>query len=48
MLSQKAVEEYRKIMKRERGVEYTKEEARKAAESLLNLFKIIYRPIPKK
>ncbi len=47
-LSQTAIEEFKQIMKEEQGVELSDERAREAAEKLLSLFKVIYRPIPKK
>jgi len=47
MLSKKAIEEFKQIMKEEQGVELSDEEAREAAEKLLNLFRVIYRPLPK-
>lgn len=46
MLSQKAIEEFKQIMKEEQGIELSDERAREAAERLLSLFRVIYRPLP--
>lgn len=47
MLSKKAVEEYRQICKEEQGRELTYAEAQDEALKMLQMFKVIYRPIPK-
>ena len=48
MLSNKAIKEYQEIYKREFGKEVSESEARVGAENFLRLFRLIYRPIPKK
>ena len=48
MLSDKAVKEYQEIYKREFGEELSDSGAREQAESFIRLFRLIYRPIPKK
>lgn len=47
MLSDEAIAEYQKIYKKQYGKDLTKEEAIAQGIRLLNLFKIIYKPIPK-
>lgn len=47
MLSKKAVEEYQQICREEQGRELSYEEAQDEALRLLQMFKVIYRPIPK-
>ncbi len=47
MLSQKAIDEYKTIYKKEFGKDITDAEAAEQGMKLLRLFKIIYRPIPK-
>jgi hypothetical protein len=47
MLSDKAIEKYRRIYKKEYGKEISTEEAREQGENLVRLFKVIYKPIPK-
>ncbi len=46
-LSKKAIEEFKKIYSQEFEEEISDEQAKELGENLLNLFKIIYRPIPK-
>lgn len=46
MLSKLAIEEYQKIFKEEFGEEISDEEAREQGERLIQLFKVIYKPIP--
>lgn len=45
-LSKQAIKDYKEIYKKEFGEEISDEEAREQGARLLNLFKIIYRPIP--
>lgn len=45
-LPDKAIQEYVEIYEREFGEKITVEEARVQGERLLDLFKVIYRPIP--
>ena len=47
-LSKEAIEEFKKIYFEEVGEKISDEEARQLGESLLSLFKIIYRPLPQK
>jgi hypothetical protein len=47
MLSKQAVEEYQEIYKKEFHEEISFAEAEEQASRVLNLFKIIYKPIPK-
>jgi hypothetical protein len=47
-LSTEAIEEYKRIYKTEFGKEISDQEAHEQTSSLLQLFKIIYRPIPEK
>ena len=47
-LSKEAIEEYKRIYKAEFGEEISDQEAYKQAINLLQLFKIIYRPISEK
>lgn len=47
MLSQKDIEEYKRIYKEEFGEEISDQEALAQGTSLINLMKIIYRPIKK-
>lgn len=47
MISEKALKEYKAIYKKEYGVDLPDEEALEQATKLLNLMKIIYRPISK-
>lgn len=47
MLSKKAIEEYRQICREEFGQELTYAEAQVEALKMLQMFKVIYRPIPK-
>ena len=46
-LSKEAINEFKKIYREELGEEISDSEAQEMGESLLSLFKIIYRPIPK-
>lgn len=46
-LSKEAIEELKDIYYQEYGEQISNEEAQEIGESLLSLFKIIYRPIPK-
>jgi hypothetical protein len=45
-LSKEAIEEFRRIYHQEFGEEVSDRKARELGESLLSLFKMIYRPIP--
>jgi hypothetical protein len=45
-LSKEAIKEFKEIYFKEFGEEISDQEAREEAESLISLFKIIYRPIP--
>jgi hypothetical protein len=47
MLSKQAIEEYKQIYKEEFGKEITDKEALEQGERLLQVMKIIYKPIPK-
>ena len=47
MLSDEAIEEFRKLYKKHYKTEISIEEARRRGGNLINLFKVIYRPIPK-
>lgn len=47
MLSDKAIEEYRRIYKKRYGKEISVKEAVEQGQNLINLFKVIYKPIPK-
>ena len=47
MLSEKAIEEYRQIYKKEFGTELALEEARESAASFMRLFQLVYKPITK-
>jgi hypothetical protein len=47
MISDEAVKEYQKIYKKQFGKEISKDEARLQGGKLIQLFKVIYRPIPK-
>ncbi len=46
-LSKKAIEEFKKIYSQEFEEEISDEKAKELGENLINLFKIIYRPISK-
>jgi hypothetical protein len=46
-LSKEAIKEFKEIYYEEFGERISDEEAQDLGESLLSLFKIIYRPIPK-
>lgn len=46
-LSKEAIEEFQEIWYEEFGGKISEEKAREKGESLISLFKIIYRPIPK-
>lgn len=46
-ISDEKIEEYRKIYKEEFGKEISKEEARRQGTNLVNLMKLIYKPITK-
>jgi len=46
-LSKESIEELKNIYYQEYGEQISNEEAQVIGESLLSLFKIIYRPIPK-
>ncbi len=48
ILSQKCVEEYQKIYKKEYGEDIAYEKALTEGTKLLNLFGMIYQPIPKR
>lgn len=45
-LSKKAIKEFKEIYYKEFGRTISDEEAQEKGQSLLSLFKIIYRPIP--
>ena len=47
MLSDEAIEEFRKLYKKHYKTEISFEEARRRGQNLVNLFEVIYRPIPK-
>jgi hypothetical protein len=47
-LSKEAIEEFKKIYFEEFKEEISDAKAKELAENLISLFKIIYRPIPKK
>lgn len=47
-LSKKAVEEFKTIYFKKYGVQLTDEQANELGVELLEFFKLIYRPIPKK
>lgn len=47
MLSQKAIDEYKVIYKNKFGKEISDSEALEQGTRLLNLFKAVYKPIPK-
>jgi len=46
--SQEAIEEFKKIYKKEFGEELSDQDATERATKLLNLMEAIYRPIPKR
>ena len=46
-LSQIAIDKFKKIYLKEYGISLTDSEANSRGLSLLNLFKLIYKPIPK-
>lgn len=46
-LSKEAIEEFKEIYYQEFGERISDEEAQELGASLLSLFKIIYRPLPK-
>jgi hypothetical protein len=46
-LSQKAIDEFRTIYKKEFGEEITDDEAQEMGQGLLRILDIIYRPLPK-
>ncbi len=48
MLNKQAIEEYQKIYKEEFGEEISEDEAIEQGERLIQLFKVIYKPIPEK
>ncbi len=47
MISEKALAEFKKIFKEEKGTELSDEEAMEEAVALLTLFNVVYRPIKK-
>jgi len=47
VLSKKAIKEYKEVYKKQFGEELSDEEARKQAERLMRLFKVVAKPIPK-
>ena len=47
MLSNKAIEEYRQIYKKEFGTELALEDARESAENFMRIFQLVYRPMRK-
>lgn len=48
MLSQKSIKEFQAIWKAQYGEELSEKEALELATRLLLLFKVIYKPIPRK
>lgn len=48
MLSKKAIDEFKAIYKKEFNEDLSYEEALEKGTKLINLFKVIYSPIPKK
>lgn len=48
MLSKKALQDYKAIYKKRYGVELSDQEAQEKGRKLLEFFKLIYQPIPKK
>lgn len=46
-LSKETIEEFKEIYREELGEEISDQEAYEEASNLIQLFKIIYRPIPK-
>ena len=46
-LSKEAIDEFKAIYKKEFGKDLSDKEALEMATNLINLFKVIYRPIPK-
>jgi len=47
MLSDKAIKEFQNIWKKEFGESISKDKAVERGTKLVNLFRVIYRPIPK-
>lgn len=47
MLSDEAIEEFRKLYKKHYKTEICVEEARRRGQNLVNLFEVVYRPVPK-
>lgn len=47
-LSKEAIEEYKRIYRKNFGEDISDEEAREQGENLIDLFRVIYRPIPGK
>lgn len=47
MISEKALAEFKKIFKEEKGIELSDEEAMEEAIALLTLMNVVYRPIKK-
>jgi hypothetical protein len=47
-LSKEAINEFKAIYREEFGEEISNAEAQELGESLISLFKVIYRPIPRK
>lgn len=45
-LSQEAIEEYKQIYQKKFGKEISDEDAREGGQSLIDLFRVIYRPLP--
>ena len=48
MLPPKAIEEFKEIYKQEFGEDLSDKEALEKATRVINLFQVIYKPIPKK
>lgn len=46
MISQKAVDEFRELVEKKRGIKLSDSETRTMATEWLEFFKLIYRPIP--
>ena len=46
MLSQKAVDKFKSLVEQKRGIKLSDSEARTMAQDWLELFKLVYKPIP--
>lgn len=47
-LPEKAVEELKDLYRKHRGIELSNQDAREIAETVLKLFSLVYKPIPKR